>query len=110
MWEYHVLVDGSQEPVDYITVIFPLPQMIGGEATTRAADTTAGDWTEEPWYRARHQTFNAWSYDPRGEPAFPDYDPDQLILAPYDQGGDVDYAFSEGATMLLYTFKTKPPY
>jgi hypothetical protein len=107
VWEYPVLVDGTQEPADYITVIFPVPDYVGGEPITRAADTTTGDYPAEPWYRAGHQTYNAWSYDPLGVPGFPDFDPDRVIMNSDCAGGGCGFSFATANSTVLITDTTK---
>jgi PKD repeat protein len=108
VWEYPVFATaGSEQPVDYFTVIFPIPRYINDEQVTRAADTTTADYPAEPWYRARHQTYNVWSYAPQGEVDFPDFDPNQVILDIQNQGGGSGFAFSEENTSVFHQSTTK---
>jgi PKD repeat protein len=107
VWEYPVFVTGSEEPVDYFTVIFPIPTYYNGEQITRPADTTTADYPAEPWYRAGHQTYNVWSYDPLGEVEFPDFDPNRLIMGPEIQGGGSGFAFSTYAQTVFHQSTTK---
>ncbi|MEJ2304359.1 MAG: CARDB domain-containing protein [Anaerolineales bacterium] len=93
VWEYPILGDNTGEPLDYITVAFPLPDETG---STPTPNTVSGDFPDEPWYAPRHQTYNVWSYDPVGTVRFPDYDPAGFILDKTISGGgdwfEVDYS------------------
>jgi hypothetical protein len=104
VWEYPVFVEGTREPVDYLTVMFPADD---GTGSTRAADTTMGDYPEAPWYRAGHQTYNAWSYDPVGTVGFPDYDPSQSIVDTDCAGGGCGFTFAEENVAFRGITKTK---
>ena len=87
VWEYPVFGDNTAEPLDHITVLFPVAEPTGGGLYTPAPDTVTGDFPGEPMYSPHHQTYNVWSYDPIGTVRFPDYDPANLVLEQTISGG-----------------------
>ena len=101
VWEYPILGDNTGEPLDYITVVFPVPDSTG---STPAPNTVSGDFPSEPWYSPRHQTYNVWSYDPVGTVRFQDYDPANLILANTVSGGGYWFeVYSSTSTAIVTT-------
>jgi hypothetical protein len=107
IWEYPVYADSSLEPVDYMTVMFPELEPVGGMLQSPTPDTMTGDFPAEPWYFPRHQTYNVWSYDPIGAVRFDDYDPDpeKAIIGPktISGGGDWFEVNTEHGAMLETT-------
>ena len=107
VWEYPVFVAGTEEPVDYMTVVFPVPNYVNNEQITRGANTTSGDYPAEPWYRAGHNTYNAWSYAPVGDIAFPDFGGQLIYDGGSHPGGGFGFALSEGDNTVFYTTTNK---
>lgn len=98
-WEYPIYIDDSGAAADYLIVRFPV---LANEKSP-LADTTTGDYPGEPWYNARHQLYNVWSYDPVGEVRSPGYTSERSIVDLQNQGGSYGFDLSQGTTTMLIT-------
>ena len=107
VWEYPIYGNNTNEPLDYITVLFPAAEDMGGELYTPSPDTATGDFPGEPYYAPRHQTYNVWSYDPIGEVRFPDYDADNLILDKTISGGGDWFEVNSSQSDAIITTNTQ---